>query len=79
MSFLKVAEKSTWGSILELRRTYPHADAVVVASGKTVTVINIKGNAFRLIVAAHYNTGLIFILRFMRHAEYDRPEWKEKL
>jgi mRNA interferase HigB len=79
LAFVRTAETTTWRSIAELRRSYPHADAVIVASGKPVTVINIKGGAFRLIVAAHYNTGQVFILRFMRHAEYSRSNWKEKL
>jgi mRNA interferase HigB len=79
MSFLKIARAAEWASIQELRKTYPHADAVHVASGKVVTILNIKGNAFRLIVAMHYNRGVLYVLRFMTHAEYDRPSWKGKL
>ena len=79
MSFLKVAGKADWQSIHDLRGVYPHADPVKIASGKIVTVINIKGNAFRLVVAVHYNTGMIFVLRFMTHDEYSKMFWKKTL
>jgi mRNA interferase HigB len=79
LAFLKVAEKASWDSIIDLRRTYPHADAVSVASGKVVTVLNVRGNTYRLIVAMHYNTGRVYILRFLTHAEYDKEAWKDTL
>lgn len=34
---------------------YRHADAVRVQSGRIVTVLNIKGNQYRLVLAFHYN------------------------
>ncbi len=40
---------------------------------------NIAGNRFRLVTAIHYNRGLIFILRFLTHAQYDRGSWKQEL
>jgi mRNA interferase HigB len=79
LSFLKIARAARWTEIIDLRRTYPHADAVVVKSGRTVTVINIRRNEFRLIIAVHYNTRKVFILRFMTHATYSRGTWKDTL
>lgn len=79
LSFLKIAKAARWTDIIDLRRTYPHADAVVVKSGRTVTVINIRRNEFRLIIAVHYNTRKVFILRFMTHAVYARGTWKDTL
>ncbi len=49
------------------------------ASGNTVTFFNIAGNDFRLITAIHYRTQLIFILRFLTHAEYSKDNWKQEL
>lgn len=58
-------------SLAELREHYPSADQV----GR-LTVFNIKGNNYRLIVRMDYANGKIFIRRFMTHAEYDKDEWK---
>ena len=64
---------------MELKRTFPSADQVKVASGRTVLVFNISGNAFRLMTAMHFNRGLVFALAFMSHAEYSKNRWKHKL
>jgi mRNA interferase HigB len=79
MAWLKIARKGKWSSIQETRQVFPHADGLKVASGNTVTVFNIGGNKYRLIVAIHYGPGNIFVLRFLGHAEYDRQNWKAEL
>ena len=68
-----------WQSIQELRCQYPHADAVRVASGRTVTVFNVRGNRYRLIVAIHYQWAMVYVLRFLTHAQYDKGQWKGEL
>lgn len=75
----KTARKARWKSIVEVRRYAPHADAVRVGSGSTVTVFNIGGNKYRLIAAIHYNTGTVYVLRVLTHAQYNRDTWKEDL
>ena len=55
----------------ELKRRYPSADQV----GR-LTIFNIKGNHYRLVVRIDYNYGKVFIRRFMTHAEYSREDWK---
>lgn len=52
---------------------------VRVASERPVFVFNIAGNNFRLIVAIHFNTGRVFLLDFLSHAEYSKDAWKNKL
>jgi mRNA interferase HigB len=37
-------------------------------------VFNIKGNDYRLIVAVHYNRGMMYIRFVGTHAEYDPPD-----
>lgn len=54
-------------------------EQVKVASGRTVLVFNISGNAFRLIAAMHFNRGLVFALAFISHAEYSKDRWKDTL
>jgi len=77
--WLAKALATRWGDFNELRGTFPKADHVKVASGKTVVVFNVGGNNFRMIGGVHFNTGFVFILRFMTHAEYDKDQWKETL
>jgi mRNA interferase HigB len=52
---------------------------VRVASHRPVVVFNIGGNAYRLVAAIHYNKQVVYVLRIMTHAEYDRGEWKKQL
>ena len=52
---------------------------ITVGSGKTATVINIRGNNYRLVVAIHYDKQRMFILRFMPHDEYSANLWKDSL
>jgi mRNA interferase HigB len=77
--WLSVAERCEWTNLADVRSIYPHADAVEVASGRSVTVFNIRGNRYRLITAIHYNRQKIYTLRFHTHSEYDRGSWKEAL
>ena len=62
--WLELVEQNDWSNIQQLRRVFPAAAAVTVPSGRTVTVFNIGGNDFRLITAIHYNTLLVYVLRF---------------
>jgi len=78
-AWLKNASQATWNSLANVREVYPHADPVVVSSGRTVVVFNIRGNRYRLITAIHYNRQMIYTLRFMKHAEYSKDRWKENL
>ena len=78
-AWYEVANKNAWKSLQEVRRTFPHADPATVASGKTVTIFNIAGNHHRLITAIHYDTGKIFILEILTHAEYSKNRWKKSL
>jgi mRNA interferase HigB len=78
-AWLKNASHSAWCSLAEVRRVYPHADPVKVASGRIVVVFNIRGNRYRLVAAIHYNRQVIYTLRFMTHAEYSKNRWRDTL
>jgi len=43
-----------------------------------LTVFNIGGNKYRLIVAIHYNRRKVHIREVLTHAEYDRNDWKRR-
>jgi len=74
-----IVKRSTWRGIIDVRKNYPRTDTVKVASGRLVLVFDVCGNDYRLIVAAHFNTQIAFILMLLTHAEYSKDEWKEKL
>lgn len=77
--WLAIIQAARWSSLAELKRTYPSADQVKTASKRLVIVFNISGNKFRLIAAVHFNTGVVFALRFLSHAEYSKDHWKDLL
>ncbi|MEZ4869024.1 MAG: type II toxin-antitoxin system HigB family toxin [Caldilineaceae bacterium] len=58
-------------NLAELRQHFLSADQV----GR-LTVFNLRGNHYRLVVRIDYTSGKVFIRRFMTHAEYDREDWK---
>ena len=78
-AWVAVVERARWRHLMDARKTYKHADAVKVDSGKTVTVFNIKGNDYRLITAVDYPLGIVNVLTCMTHAEYDKDRWKKVL
>lgn len=74
-----IIKEVQWKNIQEVRASYPSADTVTVDSGSNVVVFNVCGNDFRLIVAIHYNRGIVYTLRFLTHAEYSKDKWKKEL
>ncbi len=75
----QLVRHAEWNSLQDARCVFPHADAVTVESGRIVTVFNISGNKYRLIVAIHYNTQCVYVLGLLTHAEYDKKFWKGSL
>lgn len=73
----RVTEATKWTHFPDVRATFGHADQVAVKSGKTVTVFNIT-NDFRLIMAIHFNTQIVYVLCLLTHAEYDKEKWKSQ-
>jgi mRNA interferase HigB len=65
-----VAKAANWTGIEDVKRTYPYTDPV----GR-YTVFDIKGNSYRLIVRMEYKKHLIFIIKVLTHAEYDKGAW----
>ncbi len=75
----KTVKAATWRNLVEVRRTYPDTDAVKVRSRRTVLIFNIRRNDYRLIAAVHFNSQIVYTLRFMTHAEYSKDRWKTEL
>ena len=69
----RTAKRSRWTSLVDVRKTYPHADGV-----GEFTIFNIGGNKYRLATYINYRTGKVFIYRAMTHKEYSMEDWKKR-
>ncbi len=78
-NWVQLVRSAQWHDFAQLRRTFPAADQVTVASGRTVVIFNIAYNRYRLIAAVHYNRKIVYTLKILTHKEYDRNHWKQKL
>jgi mRNA interferase HigB len=68
----KIALHAGWKTFVEVREVFPSADQV-----GNLTVFNIGGNKYRLIVLLDYEYQKIFIRHVLTHAEYDKDNWKK--
>ena len=71
----RVASAERWGSLADVRATYPATDQV-----ECCLVFDSRGNTYRLICRVTYanewQRGTLLVKRFLTHAEYDRGNWK---
>jgi mRNA interferase HigB len=79
LAWWKAALKADWTSIQDVRRTFPHADAVELYCGLVVTVFNVGGNKYRLISRIIYEYRRVYVKLVLTHAEYNREKWKVQL
>ena len=77
-TFRAAATTAAWQSIDDARRDYPSADGVVLPSGATLTIFNVKGNTYRLLTSIYYPGKLVVMLEVLTHAEYDKQRWKSR-
>ncbi len=59
-----------WEKPNEVKVMYNSADII----NQKRVVFNIKGNHYRLVVDIEYEIGLVFIVRVMTHADYDKVD-----
>ena len=62
------ASRADWKSPAQIKTA--HGSASFIAGNRVV--FNIKGNAYRLVLAVHYDRGLMFVRFVGTHADYDR-------
>lgn len=65
--------KARWANTSEVKRSY--ATASVVTAERIV--FNIKGNAYRLVVAVDFEKGIVWIKWIGTHRDYDRIDVAE--
>ena len=69
----RIAKRLRWANLVDVRKTYPHADAV-----GEFTIFNISGNKYRLATYINYRAGKVYIRHLMTHEEYSREDWKKR-
>ena len=67
-SWYAIASRASWVTPADIKDTYRAASF----TANNRVVFNIKGNSYRLVVAVHYDRGLMFIRFIGTHAEYDK-------
>lgn len=67
------ARKARWKNSTEIRKSY--ATASIVTAERVV--FNIKGNAYRLVVAVDFEKGIVWIKWIGAHRDYDRIDVTE--
>lgn len=67
------AQKASWEKPNDIKGFSASADII---NAKRV-VFNIKGNHYRLVVDVEYEIGIVFIVRVLTHAEYDKLNIEE--
>ena len=67
----RVTLRASWQNLAETRQDFSHADLV-----DRRTVFNIGGNNFRMITRINYRQQIVYVLRILTHAAYDKGDWK---
>ena len=65
--------KARWRSTAEVKRSYATAS---IATAERI-VFNVKGNAYRLVVAVDFERSIVWIKWIGTHRDYDRIEVTE--
>lgn len=67
-SWYAEASRAEWGTPADIKASYRNAS--FLANNRVV--FNIKGNAYRLVVAVHYNRRMMFVRFIGTHRDYDQ-------
>lgn len=67
------AKRARWKNTADIKRMY--ATASIVTAERVV--FNIKGNAYRLVVAVDFEKGIVWIKWIGTHKDYDRIDVTE--
>src|SRR6266702_2143840 len=65
-------KKARWSSAADVKRSY--ATASIISADRVV--FNIKGNAYRLVVAVDFEKGIVWIKWIGTHKDYDEIDVK---
>ncbi|MCC6586750.1 MAG: type II toxin-antitoxin system HigB family toxin [Bryobacterales bacterium] len=69
-AWYRLARKGQWGSLQDVRKTFPSADQV-----GGVLIFNVLGGNYRLVCRVSYRSQRLFFKALLTHGEYNRKEW----
>ncbi len=72
-AWFEEVRKACWTSTAEVKQSY--ATASIVTAERIV--FNVKGNAYRLVVAVDFEKGIVWIKWIGTHKDYDRIDVTE--
>jgi mRNA interferase HigB len=75
-NWLKIARVADWHSFNDVTQTFRSADQMMI-NGYRIVVFDIRKDSFRLITFIHYNRRIVYIRKFLTHAEYSKGDWKK--
>ncbi len=64
------AKHANWKTPNDIKQVY--ATASIIAENRVA--FNVKGNQYRLVVAIHYASGIVFVRFVGTHQEYDKVD-----
>lgn len=70
-SWVREVEGAAWKTPLDVKNRYRSAD---ILSNNRI-ILNIKGNAYRLVVVVAYQAGVVRVVWIGTHAEYDKKNF----
>ncbi|MGD8894498.1 MAG: type II toxin-antitoxin system HigB family toxin [Acidobacteriota bacterium] len=73
LAWYREVKKEDWDTPTKVKEKYASASIV----GNNRAVFNIRGNAYRLVVAINYPYRVVYIRFVGTHAEYDRTDAEE--
>jgi mRNA interferase HigB len=78
-NWMLIASTANWRRIQDVKAAFPAVDGgVKVKSGGSVSVFDVCGNRYRMVVTMIYNTQVITILEVMTHSDYSKDHWKQR-
>ena len=68
--WLKLTKAAQWNSLQDLKATFPATDYIP----ENQYCFDIGGNNYRLLTAISFQLGVVTVLDFMSHADYDKKK-----
>ena len=77
LNWYRVFRRAHFANVEAVRELFPHADLAESHDQRSLTIFNIGGNDFGLVVVIVYERQTVFLKKVLTHAEY--TQWnKEK-